>query len=128
MNRDGRGTRVEFHRLNQSQVTRPHQRVVSFRTLNVRHWDQTVDVWAADDDAMDEVPLFPTRAHFPTTSPGKLSPRSLVLGKRPPPLKVAKSACLPHRGTACGGEPCGCERLLWPQRNEPLGPRGLIAV
>ncbi|MFD0008486.1 hypothetical protein ACFVJ4_39780 [Streptomyces sp. NPDC127178] len=40
------------------------------------------------------------------------------------------------------GEPCahsflaaalgrlllGCERLLWPQRNEPLGPRSLIAV
>ncbi|MET7520481.1 transcriptional regulator [Streptomyces sp. NPDC005480] len=55
LNREGRGTRVEFHPLNQSQVSRPHQRVVSFRILNVRHWDQMVDAWAADDDeAMDE--------------------------------------------------------------------------
>ncbi|MFI9778590.1 transcriptional regulator [Streptomyces sp. NPDC051956] len=55
LNRQGRGTRVEFHPLNQSQVPRPLQRDVSFRTLNVRHWDRMVQAWAADDDeAMDE--------------------------------------------------------------------------
>ncbi|MGX1676306.1 transcriptional regulator [Streptomyces sp. NPDC055400] len=55
LNRQGRGTRVEFHPLNQSQVPRPHQRDVSFRTLNVRNWDRMVQAWAADDDeAMDE--------------------------------------------------------------------------
>jgi hypothetical protein len=50
LNREGRGTRVEFHPLNQSQVTRPHHRVVEFRTLNVRHWDRIVEAWAAADD------------------------------------------------------------------------------
>ncbi|MBO1332575.1 transcriptional regulator [Streptomyces sp. VRA16 Mangrove soil] len=55
LNKDGRGTRVEFHPLNQSQVPRPHVREVSFRTLNVRHWDRMVEAWAAgDDDAMDQ--------------------------------------------------------------------------
>jgi hypothetical protein len=55
LNRQGRGTRVEFHPLNQSLVPRPHQRDVSFRTLNVRNWDRMVQAWAADDDeAMDE--------------------------------------------------------------------------
>ncbi|MGW2964445.1 transcriptional regulator [Streptomyces sp. NPDC001220] len=50
LNRDGRGTRVEFHPLNQSQVSRPHQRAVEFRTLNVRRWDRIVAAWVADDD------------------------------------------------------------------------------
>ncbi|MYW62535.1 transcriptional regulator [Streptomyces sp. SID8379] len=55
LNRQGRGTRVEFHPLNQSQVSRPLQRDVSFRTLNVRNWDRMVQAWVADDDAtMDE--------------------------------------------------------------------------
>ncbi|MFJ8897624.1 transcriptional regulator [Streptomyces sp. NPDC102359] len=55
LNREGRGTRVEFHPLNQSQVDRPRQRVISYRTLNVRHWDRVVDAWAAQDDAaLDE--------------------------------------------------------------------------
>lgn len=55
LNREGRGTRVEFHPLNQSQVDRPRQRGVSFRTLNVRHWDRIVEAWvAADDAALDE--------------------------------------------------------------------------
>ncbi|MER5950308.1 transcriptional regulator [Streptomyces sp. NPDC001904] len=54
LNKDGRGTRVEFHPLNQSQVNRPHVRAVSFRTLNVRNWERMVEAWAADDDeAMD---------------------------------------------------------------------------
>ncbi|MEU6002860.1 transcriptional regulator [Streptomyces sp. SID8379] len=54
LNRQGRGTRVEFHPLNQSQVARPLQRDVSFRTLNVRHWDRMVEAWAAGDGrAMD---------------------------------------------------------------------------
>ncbi|WP_406430231.1 transcriptional regulator [Streptomyces sp. NBC_00631] len=55
LNREGRGTRVEFHPVNQSQVSRPHQRALSYRTLNVRHWDRIVEAWAAeDDDALDE--------------------------------------------------------------------------
>ncbi|WP_078869511.1 transcriptional regulator [Streptomyces sp. NRRL B-1347] len=56
LNRDGRGTRVEFHPLNQSQVERPRQRVVEFRTLNVRHWDRIVEAWSRGDRAvLDEV-------------------------------------------------------------------------
>jgi len=55
LNRQGRGTRVEFHPLNQSHVSRPHQRALSFRTLNVRRWDRIVEAWANDDyDALDE--------------------------------------------------------------------------
>ncbi|MFH9970038.1 transcriptional regulator [Streptomyces mirabilis] len=50
LNREGRGTRVEIHPVNQSQVDRPRQRVVEFRTLNVRHWDRIVAAWAAGDD------------------------------------------------------------------------------
>ncbi|MER5348279.1 transcriptional regulator [Streptomyces mirabilis] len=55
LNREGHETRVEFQPLNQSQVTRPHHRVVEFRTLNVRHWDRIVESWAAaDDQALDD--------------------------------------------------------------------------
>jgi hypothetical protein len=55
LNREGRGTRVEFHPVNQSQVIRPRQRVVAYRTLNVRHWDRIVEAWAAaDDQALDD--------------------------------------------------------------------------
>ncbi|MCM1976648.1 MULTISPECIES: transcriptional regulator [unclassified Streptomyces] len=55
LNRQGRGTRVEFHPLNQSQVDGPRQRVVTYRTLNVRHWDRIVEAWAAEDEAaLDE--------------------------------------------------------------------------
>ncbi|WP_399081948.1 transcriptional regulator [Streptomyces sp. BBFR2] len=50
LNRAGRGTRVEFHPLDQSQVSRPQQRVVGYRTLNVRHWDAVVRAWADHDD------------------------------------------------------------------------------
>ncbi|RII06898.1 hypothetical protein DSC45_34965 [Streptomyces sp. YIM 130001] len=50
LNREGRGTRVEIHPLNQSQVSRPHQRVVPYRTMNVRNWDGIVDSWATSDD------------------------------------------------------------------------------
>ncbi|MDG4857477.1 transcriptional regulator [Streptomyces sp. T-3] len=50
LNRDGRGTRVEIHPLNQSQVARPHQRVVPFRDINVRRWDRIVSAWAAGDE------------------------------------------------------------------------------
>ncbi|MGW0836398.1 helix-turn-helix domain-containing protein [Streptomyces prunicolor] len=50
-----RGTRVEIHPLNQSQVDRPHQRSVEFRTLNIRHWDRIVTAWAAgDNQALDD--------------------------------------------------------------------------
>lgn len=55
LNREGRGTRVEFHPLNQSQVDRPRQRVITFRTLNVRRWDRIIEAWAADDEeALDD--------------------------------------------------------------------------
>ena len=55
LNREGRGTRVEIHPLDQSLVSRPLQRVVGFRHLNVRHWDRIVDAWAAGDDrALDD--------------------------------------------------------------------------
>lgn len=55
LNREGRGTRVEIHPLNQSQVLRPRQRVVEFRTLNIRHWDRIIEAWAADDaQALDD--------------------------------------------------------------------------
>lgn len=56
LNRDGRGTRLEFHTLNQSQVSRPRQRELSYRTLNVRHWDRIVTAWAAADDKALDVP------------------------------------------------------------------------
>ncbi|MFJ9154165.1 transcriptional regulator [Streptomyces sp. NPDC102270] len=49
LNRDGRGTRVEIHPLNQSQVPQPLQRVVEYRTMNVRRWDRIVGSWAAGD-------------------------------------------------------------------------------
>ncbi|MFI5773771.1 transcriptional regulator [Streptomyces sp. NPDC051658] len=43
------GTRVEIHPLNQSQVPRPLQRVVEYRTMNVRRWDRIVEAWASGD-------------------------------------------------------------------------------
>ncbi|MFI6644776.1 transcriptional regulator [Streptomyces sp. NPDC050504] len=43
------GTRVELHPLNQSQVARPYQRVVEYRSLNVRKWDRIIGAWAAGD-------------------------------------------------------------------------------
>jgi len=55
LNREGRGTRVEIHPLNQSQVPRPRQRMVEFRTLNIRHWDRIVEAWATDNlQALDD--------------------------------------------------------------------------
>jgi hypothetical protein len=41
---------VEIPPANQSQVDRPRQRVVAFRTMNVRRWDRIVAAWAAGDD------------------------------------------------------------------------------
>lgn len=55
LNRDGRGTVVEIHPLNQSQVSRPRQRPIEFRRLTVRHWDRIVRAWGnGDDQALDE--------------------------------------------------------------------------
>ncbi|MFC8198303.1 transcriptional regulator [Streptomyces sp. NPDC057298] len=55
LNKEGRGTRVEIHPVNQSRVDRPRQRAVEFRTMNVRNWDRIVDAWAAgDDQELDE--------------------------------------------------------------------------
>ncbi|MFD0339747.1 transcriptional regulator [Streptomyces sp. NPDC127117] len=45
----GGGTRVEIHPLNQSQVPRPLQRMVEYRTMNVRRWDRIVEAWASGD-------------------------------------------------------------------------------
>lgn len=54
LNRTGRGTRVEIHPLNQSGVRPSHQRVVEFRTLNIRHWEAIIDAWSTgDDQALD---------------------------------------------------------------------------
>ncbi|MET7715468.1 transcriptional regulator [Streptomyces sp. NPDC005407] len=50
LNAQGRGTRVEIHPLNQSQVPRPNQRVIEYRKFNVRNWERIVEAWAADDD------------------------------------------------------------------------------
>ncbi|MDQ1034331.1 hypothetical protein QFZ75_000747 [Streptomyces sp. V3I8] len=50
LNREGRGTRVEVHPVNQSRVDRPRQRAVEFRTMNVRRWDRIVAAWAAGDE------------------------------------------------------------------------------
>lgn len=50
LNKDGRGTRVEIHPLNQSRVDRPHQRAVEFRSMSVCRRDRIVAVWATDDD------------------------------------------------------------------------------
>ncbi|WP_331737237.1 transcriptional regulator (plasmid) [Streptomyces sp. NBC_00984] len=60
LDREGRGTRVEIHPLNQSQVPRPLQRLVEYRTMNVRRWDRIVDAWATGDhqgldDAWEDV-------------------------------------------------------------------------
>ncbi|MDG4858281.1 transcriptional regulator [Streptomyces sp. T-3] len=43
------GTRVEIHPLNQSQVDRRFQRVLEYRSLNIRQWDRIVTAWSADD-------------------------------------------------------------------------------
>ncbi|MBC9718849.1 transcriptional regulator [Streptomyces sp. TRM66268-LWL] len=49
------GTRVEIHPLNQSQVDRRFQRVLEYRTLNIRQWDTIIRAWAAGDtSALDE--------------------------------------------------------------------------
>ncbi|MCX4673420.1 transcriptional regulator [Streptomyces sp. NBC_01381] len=55
LNARGRGSRVELHPLNQSQVARPHQRVLQFRTLNIRRWDRIVGAWAdRDEQGLDD--------------------------------------------------------------------------
>ncbi|ASY37082.1 MULTISPECIES: transcriptional regulator [unclassified Streptomyces] len=51
LERGGRGTRVEFHPVNQSGVVRPRQRAVEYRTLNVRKWGRIVGAWESGDDA-----------------------------------------------------------------------------
>lgn len=48
LNADG-GTRVEIHPLNQSQVPRPLQRMMEYRTMNVRRWDRIVEAWESGD-------------------------------------------------------------------------------
>ncbi|MDI3422636.1 transcriptional regulator [Streptomyces luteolus] len=43
------GTRVEIHPMNQSQVDRRFQRVLEYRTLNIRKWKHIITAWAAGD-------------------------------------------------------------------------------
>ncbi|MEU5001641.1 transcriptional regulator [Streptomyces sp. NPDC021622] len=51
----GGGTRVEIHPFNQSQVDRRFQRVLEYRSLNIRQWDAIVRAWAAaDTSALDD--------------------------------------------------------------------------
>ncbi|GAA2690452.1 hypothetical protein GCM10010400_64520 [Streptomyces aculeolatus] len=45
----GGGTRVEIHPLDQSRVARPHQRILEYRSLNIRNWDAIVAAWADRD-------------------------------------------------------------------------------
>ncbi|MFI1596565.1 helix-turn-helix domain-containing protein [Streptomyces venezuelae] len=45
----GGGTRVEIHPFNQSQVDRRFQRVLEYRSLNIRRWDAIIRSWAAGD-------------------------------------------------------------------------------
>ncbi|KAA0940243.1 MULTISPECIES: transcriptional regulator [Streptomyces] len=55
LDRAGRGTRVEIHPLNQSQVERPRQRALELRTMNVRRWERIVAAWAAgNEQQLDE--------------------------------------------------------------------------
>ncbi|MET7727542.1 transcriptional regulator [Streptomyces mirabilis] len=58
LNREGRGTRVEIHPLDQSGVPQPRKRdipTVEYRHLNVRRWDNIVDAWeAGDEGALDD--------------------------------------------------------------------------
>ncbi|MFJ6701140.1 transcriptional regulator [Streptomyces sp. NPDC091272] len=51
LNNDGRGTRVEIHPANTSQVPQPQRRVAEHRNINVRDWDGIVDAWAQEDSA-----------------------------------------------------------------------------
>ncbi|MFE0132765.1 transcriptional regulator [Streptomyces sp. NPDC059037] len=51
----GGGTRVEIHPFNQSQVERRFQRVLEYRSLNIRQWDAIIRAWAAGDtSALDD--------------------------------------------------------------------------
>ncbi|MFE9813368.1 hypothetical protein ACFYRN_35310 [Streptomyces sp. NPDC005227] len=64
VNRERRGTRVEIQPLNQSQDSRPLQREVSLRHMNVRRWDRIVAACAAGaeqelDDAWVEQVIDP---------------------------------------------------------------------
>ncbi|MER5890735.1 transcriptional regulator [Streptomyces sp. NPDC001941] len=49
LNKGGRGTRVEMHPMNQSQVSRPLQRAISHRNVNVRNWGPIVEAWEAEN-------------------------------------------------------------------------------
>ncbi|MFG2502302.1 transcriptional regulator [Streptomyces sp. NPDC048441] len=50
----GGGTRVEIHPFNQSHVDRRFQRVLEYRSLNVRQWDDVIHAWeTGDPDALD---------------------------------------------------------------------------
>ncbi|WP_371524522.1 transcriptional regulator [Streptomyces sp. NBC_01283] len=51
----GGGTRVEIHPFNQSRVDRRFQRVLEYRSLNIRQWDTLIRAWAAGDmSALDD--------------------------------------------------------------------------
>ncbi|MEU2871647.1 transcriptional regulator [Streptomyces olivoreticuli] len=51
----GGGTRVEIHPFNQSQVDHRFQRVLEYRSLNIRRWDTIVRSWVTGDtSALDD--------------------------------------------------------------------------
>ncbi|MEU2729699.1 transcriptional regulator [Streptomyces griseoviridis] len=65
LNRNGQGTRVEIHPLNQSHVPRPHQRTLQHRTLNVRHWNRIIDAWThTDTQALDNAWINDAATHL----------------------------------------------------------------
>ncbi|WP_037569925.1 hypothetical protein [Phaeacidiphilus oryzae] len=53
LNNRGRGTRVEIHPHDQSQVQGARRRgnVTTHRSVNVRHWEGIVESWAEGDEA-----------------------------------------------------------------------------
>lgn len=58
LSKNGRGTRVEVHPVNQSAVAPQQQRDLEVRRFNIRpnKWDELVDAWAAGDvGAMDAI-------------------------------------------------------------------------
>ncbi|MER7827619.1 transcriptional regulator [Streptomyces sp. NPDC096097] len=46
---DGGGTRVEIHPFDQSRVDGRFQRVLEYRSLNIRQWDTIIRAWSAKD-------------------------------------------------------------------------------
>lgn len=101
----GGGTRVEIHPLNQSQVARPLQRLVEYRTMHIRHWDRVVGTWATGDhQGLDDAW---TTGVLPDLGPSGASTSTSPTSASPPD---PPSPRLPARPGACGpGQRCAYE-------------------